>query len=147
MSRQRGFELVKGEIDTNLLPKRETENSAGYDLKVSKEVTIKPGEIALIETGLKAYMEPNEVLLLFDRSSNPRKKGIVLINSVGVIDSDYYENESNDGLIMAQMMNISNNDVTIPYGERIVQGVFMEFKVVDDDNATGKRVGGIGSTK
>ena len=68
----------------------ETAHAAGYDLKVAVRTVIAPGEIVLVPTGVKAYMQPTEVLYLYDRSSNPRKKGLVLINSVGVIDGDYY---------------------------------------------------------
>ena len=93
MTRQRGFERITQFSDEeykDLLPKRETAHAAGYDLKVAEPTTIDPGEITLVPTGVKAYMQPGEVLFLFDRSSNPRKKGLVLINSVGVIDGDYY---------------------------------------------------------
>ena len=145
--RKRGFELLSSETDETLLPKRETKNAAGYDLKANDTYAIKPGEIVLVGTGLKAYMQDNEVLYLYDRSSNPRKKGIILINSVGVIDSDYYENPDNEGHIMAQFQNISDEIVVIPKGERIVQGVFGQFLTVDDDNASGTRLGGFGSTK
>ncbi len=144
--KQRGFELLSTEKDEALLPKRETAKSAGYDFKVNETVTIEPGEIKLIGTGIKAYMQDDEVLYLYDRSSNPRKKGLVLINSVGVIDADYYNNEGNEGHIMAQMKNITDKPVTVEYGERIMQGVFSKFMVVDDDNATGTRQGGFGST-
>ena len=91
-------------------------------------------------------MLPNEVLYLFDRSSNPRKRGLILINSVGVIDHDYYNNSSNEGLIMAQFKNITDKPVTIQAGDRIVQGVFAKYFTVDDDNADGERTGGFGST-
>lgn len=144
--KQRGFELLSTEKDESLLPKRETAKSAGYDFKVNETVTIEPGEIKLIGTGIKAYMQDDEVLYLYDRSSNPRKKGLVLINSVGVIDADYYNNAGNEGHIMAQMKNITDKPVTVEYGERIMQGVFSKFMLVDDDNATGTRQGGFGST-
>lgn len=142
----RGFELLTTESNKELLPKRETRNAAGYDLRANQDTIIKPGEIALVGTGVKAYMLPNELLYLFDRSSNARKKGVVLINSVGVIDSDYYNNDSNEGHIMAQMKNITNETVVIPANERFVQAVFMSFKVADNDEATGVRAGGFGST-
>ena len=119
---------------------------AGYDIKAQADVTIKPGEIKLIPTGLKAYMAEDEVLYLYDRSSNPRKKGIILINSVGVIDSDYYNNPDNEGHIMGQVMNITDKDVTITRGERIMQAVFSKFLKTEDDFAEGKRTGGFGST-
>lgn len=149
MTRQRGFERISQFSDEAykvLNPKRETTHAAGYDLKVAEPTTIDPGEIALVPTGVKAYMQPGEVLFLFDRSSNPRKKGLVLINSVGVIDGDYYNNPSNEGHIFAQMKNITDKTVTLPYGERIVQGVFMNHLTVDNDSASGDRTGGFGST-
>lgn len=149
MTRQRGFERItqfSDEAHKDLLPKRETAHAAGYDLKVAEPTTINPGEITLVPTGVKAYMQAGEVLFLFDRSSNPRKKGLVLINSVGVIDGDYYNNPSNEGHIFAQMKNITDKAVTLPYGERIVQGVFMNHLIVDDDVASGDRTGGFGST-
>ena len=146
VTRTRGFELISTETNQELLPKRETAHAAGYDLKASKEITIEPGQIELVPTGVKAYMLPDEVLYLFDRSSNPRKRGLILINSVGVIDHDYYNNPSNEGLIMAQFKNITDEPVTIHKGDRIVQGVFAKYFVTDDDNANGERTGGFGST-
>lgn len=143
----RGFELVeayKNEIE--LLPKRETTHAAGYDLKAAETVVIKPGEIKLVPTGVKAYMQEDEAIFLYDRSSNPKKKGIILINSVGVIDSDYYNNENNEGLMFAQFQNITSETVVIEKYDRIMQGVFTKFLKTDNDISGGKRVGGLGST-
>lgn len=143
----RGFELVeayKNEIE--LLPKRETTHAAGYDLKAAETVIINPGEIKLVPTGVKAYMQEDEALFLYDRSSNPKKKGIILINSVGVIDSDYYNNENNEGLMFAQFQNITSETVVIEKYDRIMQGVFTKFLKTDNDISGGKRVGGLGST-
>lgn len=137
---------MSGFTDTELLPKRETAHAAGYDLSVAEETSIAPGEIVLVPTGVKAYMQDGEVLYLYDRSSNPRKKGLVLINSVGVIDGDYYNNPANEGHIFAQMKNITDQTVTLAVGERIVQGVFMPFLIADGDQASGERTGGFGST-
>lgn len=137
---------MSGFTDTELLPKRETAHAAGYDFSVAKEVSIAPGEIVLVPTGVKAYMQDGEVLYLYDRSSNPRKKGLVLINSVGVIDGDYYGNPANEGHIFAQMKNITDQTITLSAGERIVQGVFMPFLIADGDQASGERTGGFGST-
>lgn len=142
----RGFELVSGFTDESLLPKRETTHAAGYDLRATETTTLLPGEIKLVPTGVKAYMQANEVLYLYDRSSNPRKKGLVLINSVGVIDGDYYGNPSNEGHIFAQMKNITEETVVVEAGERIVQAVFAPFLLADGDVATGMRTGGFGST-
>ncbi|TWS94946.1 dUTP diphosphatase [Streptococcus sp. sy018] len=146
MTKIRGFELVSSFTNIELLPKRETAQAAGYDLKVAKEMVILPGEIQLVPTGVKAYMQSNEVLYLYDRSSNPRKKGLVLINSVGVIDGDYYNNPANEGHIFAQMKNISDQPVELIEGERLVQAVFAPFLLADGDVATGVRTGGFGST-
>ncbi|HEL2195614.1 dUTP diphosphatase [Streptococcus suis] len=142
----RGFELVSQFTDENLLPKRETAHAAGYDLKAAETVSLEPGEIKLVPTGVKAYMQANEVLYLYDRSSNPRKKGLVLINSVGVIDGDYYGNPANEGHIFAQMRNITEETVVVETGERIVQAVFAPFLLADGDQADGVRTGGFGST-
>lgn len=143
----RGFELVsKYKDDVELLPKRETAFSAGYDLKAAETVTILPGEIKLVPTGVKAYMQPGEVLNLYDRSSNPKKMGLVLANSVGIIDRDYYNNPDNEGLMYAQFINISKSPVTVNKYDRIIQGVFTPFLTIDNDNATGERKGGFGST-
>lgn len=145
--RKRGFELISQYAGrAELLPKRETAHAAGYDIKAAETVVIKPGEIALIPTGVKAYMRENEVLFLFDRSSNPRKQGIVLTNSVGVIDHDYYNNENNEGHMFGQFTNITDKPITIEAGTRIMQGVFQEYLITDDDDATGVRTGGFGST-
>ena len=138
----RGFELVeKYKNETDLLPVRETAHAAGYDLKAAETVTI-----VLIPTGLKAYMQDGEVLYLYDRSSGAKKLGIVLVNSVGVIDGDYYNNPGNEGLMYGQFINITDKEVTIEKGTRMVQAVFAPFLVADGDNANGKRVGGFGST-
>lgn len=143
----RKFELVaKFSEDLDLLPKRATANSAGYDLKAAETVIIKPGEIELVPTGLKAFMQKDEVLYLYDRSSNPKKQGFVLANSVGVIDSDYYNNPDNEGLIYGQFMNITDKEIRIKKGDRIMQGVFSKFLTVDNDKTGGERLGGFGST-
>lgn len=144
--RVRGFELVSSFKNENLLPKRETAHAAGYDLKVAERTVIAPKEIKLVPTGVKAYMQPGEVLYLYDRSSNPRKKGLVLINSVGVIDGDYYGNPGNEGHIFAQMQNITDQEVVLEEEDRIVQAVFSPFLLADNDEADGVRTGGFGST-
>lgn len=144
----RGFKIIKGYEDKNInLPKRATKHSAGYDFEAAEDTVIKKGKIpTLVKTGIKAYMKEGEVLYLYNRSSNPKKKGIVLANSVGVIDKDYFENEDNDGHIMFSFFNIKDEDILIKKGERIGQGVFMKFEIADEDDAKGERSGGFGST-
>ena len=151
MERVRGFEVAKGFEDKGInLPIRKTKYSAGYDIEAAEDVVIpsfKKGiNPTLIKTGIKAYMQDDEVLYLYNRSSNPKKKGLILANSVGVIDKDYYGNPDNDGHIMFAFYNIKDEDVEIKKGEAVGQAVFQKYLVVDDDNAEGTRLGGFGST-
>ena len=91
-------------------------------------------------------MQDNEYLMLVNRSSNPGKKGLILANSVGVVDKDYYENEDNDGHIMFAFYNIKDEDIEIKKGDRIGQAIFTPYLTTDNDNAEGERNGGFGST-
>jgi len=166
----RGFEVAKGFEDKGInLPERQTANSAGYDFEASEDVIIEPlwkslwklfrknayGQDmnekilkpTLVPTGVKSYMTLNESLDLYNRSSNPLKRFLLLGNGVGLIDSDYYNNPDNDGHIMFQFINFGFFSQTIKKGERIGQGVFRPFLKADGDNATGTRTGGHGSTK
>ena len=147
----RGFEIAKGFEDKGInLPQRKTKFSAGYDVEAAEDIVIpsfKKGMVpTLIPTGVKAYMEDDEVLYLYNRSSNPKKKGLILANSVGVVDKDYYGNPDNDGHIMFAFFNIKEEDITIKKGEAIGQAVFAKYLISDDDEAAGERVGGFGST-
>ncbi|GAB2023561.1 dUTP diphosphatase [Pseudolactococcus yaeyamensis] len=143
----RGFEIITAYENAGIdLPTRSTAHAAGYDFIAAETVSLNPDDIKLIPTGIKAYMQAGEVLYLYDRSSNPRKKGLVLVNSVGVIDGDYYGNPDNEGHIFAQMKNITDQVVEVAKGERIVQGVFAPFLLADADSADGTRIGGFGST-
>ena len=151
MERKRGFEIAKGFENSNInLPVRSTKNSAGYDVEAAEDCIIpafKPGQKpTLVKTGIKAYMESDEVLILANRSSNPGKKGLILANSIGVVDSDYYENPDNDGHIMYAFFNFKAEDVEIKKGERIGQAIFQKYLVTDNDIAQGERTGGFGST-
>ncbi len=143
----RKFYIAKGfENRDVILPKRGTSKSAGYDFSTLEEITIKPNEKVLVNTGVKAEMEDDEVLLIFPRSSIAVKKGLQLTNSVAVIDADYFSNPNNDGHIMIPLNNISSKEVTLQKGERIAQGIFVKYLITDDDNSTSSRVGGYGST-
>ena len=149
--KKRGFEIASGWENKDIsLPIRKTKHAAGYDFECAEDTIIpkfKNGVLpTLIPTGIKAYMEDDEVLYLYNRSSNPKKKGLVLANSVGVIDKDYYENPDNDGHIMFAFYNMKDEDIIIKKGEAIGQGVFMKYLTIDNDNANGKRIGGFGST-
>ena len=128
------------------LPKRSTKNSAGYDFYAMEDIICKPREITMVKTGIKAKMEDNEVLLLFNRSSNPKKKGLIILNGVGVVDADYYGNANNDGEIAGLFYNMREEDVEIKAGEKIMQGIFVKYAITEDDKAEGERTGGFGST-
>lgn len=146
---ERGFKIVKGYENENInLPKRATKHSAGYDFEAAEDIVVPANSKAptFVKTGIKAYMKEGETLFLFNRSSNPKKRGLILANSVGVIDKDYFENPDNDGHIMFAFLNIKDEDEIIKKGERIGQGVFMNFFIADEDNAEGEREGGFGST-
>ena len=147
----RGFEIAKGWEKKNInFPIRKTKGAAGYDFEAAEDTLVpsfKSGiPPTLIPTGIKAYMLDDEVLYLYNRSSNPKKKGLILANSVGVIDKDYYGNPDNDGHIMFAFYNIKEEDITIKKGEAIGQAVFQKYLITDNDIAEGERVGGFGST-
>ena len=152
MEKIRGFEIAKGFENCNInLPVRKTKYSAGYDIEAAEDVIIpsfkKGMNPTLVKTGLKAYMPEDEMLLLYNRSSNPKKKGLIMANSVGVIDKDYYGNPDNDGHFMFACYNIREEDVEIKKGEAIGQAIFQKFYITDDDKAEGERMGGFGSTR
>ena len=151
MERIRGFEVAKGFEDKNInLPVRKTKYSAGYDVEAAEDAIIpsfkKGMKPTLIKTGIKAYMADDEVLILANRSSNPGKKGLILANSIGVIDKDYYGNPDNDGHIMFAFFNVKDEDVEIKKGDCIGQAIFQKYLITDDDVAEGERTGGFGST-
>ena len=141
-----GFEVAKGFEEAGInLPVRKTKYSAGYDVEAAEDCIIpafKPDQKpTFIKTGIKAYMPEDEYLLITNRSSNPKKNGLVLANGVGIIDGDYYGNPDNDGHIMFAFFNVKSEDVEIKKGERIGQAIFQKFAIVDNDTAEGERVG------
>lgn len=149
--KQRGFEIVKGWEDKNInLPERKTKYAAGYDFEAAEDIVVpsfkKGMNPTLISTGVKAYMQDDEMLCIYNRSSNPKKKGLILANSVGIIDKDYYGNQDNDGHIMFAFYNIKDENILIKKGECIGQGIFQKYLLTDDDEASGDRTGGFGST-
>ena len=147
--RIRGFEKVAkyAEIDFPM-PERKTELSAGYDFCLPEEVTLEPGKLQLVPTGIKAYMQPGEWLGMHIRSSMAVKKRLMLVNNVGIIDADYYNNPDNEGHIMLALLNMGENPVTLPKGERVAQGIFYNYLTADGDEKVSKAVrgGGFGST-
>lgn len=151
MEKLRGFEIAKGFENAEInMPVRKTKYSAGYDVEAAEDCIVpafKAGQApTLVKTGIKAYMPEDEYLMLCNRSSNPKKKGLVLSNGVGIVDGDYYGNPDNDGHIMFAFFNIKDEDIEIKKGDCIGQAIFQKFFTVDNDNAEGARMGGFGST-
>ena len=149
---KRGFEVVTNkhrkhpEVDIQL-PQRGDNRSAGYDFYLPCDVILQPGERQLVFTDVKAYMENDEVLMLYVRSSIGVKKGIVLSNGTGIIDASYFSNKSNDGNIGVSLFNTSDKEVVLQAGERIAQGIFMKYLVADNEEVlNAQRVGGFGSS-
>lgn len=145
---KRGFEIVTQFKEQKInLPVRKTVESAGYDFEAAIDISIKSHETTLIPTGIKAYMESDEVLKLYIRSSLAYKKQLILTNSVGIIDADYYNNKDNEGHIMVLVTNLSDKTIEIKKGERIAQGIFEKYLKTDQDSLTQNlRQGGFGST-
>lgn len=161
--RKRGFEIVSKFKNEDIhLPVRKTNASAGYDFEAAENLIVPSiwkvlaekvfiGEATglkatLIPTGIKSYMLDDEYLQLSIRSGTALKTGLILANGVGVVDSDYYNNPDNEGHIMFPVHNLGFKDKLIKKGERIGQGLFLNYLKADDDMSDGVRTGGFGST-
>lgn len=129
------------------LPVRADARSAGYDFFSPVDLKLLPAQKTILMTNVKAYMQEDEVLKLYPRSSMGIKKGLMLSNTVGVIDSSYYNNENNEGNIGLPLLNTSGVTIEIKRGERIAQGVFIKYLMADNDaTLSDTRVGGMGSS-
>lgn len=146
----RKFEYVSRVEKDFKLPERSTRKSAGYDFYNPERIEIPPYTVGskpiLVPTGVKVYVPDDEYLMLVNRSSNPRKKFLVIPNSLGIIDADYADNPDNEGEMMFAFYNLSENPVVIEKGDKLGQGIFCKYGITDDDNAEGERLGGFGST-
>lgn len=134
------FEQFKKDVEDNknlydeiIIPERNTSYSAGYDIHILSDIKLAPGEIVKLPTGLKSYFEQDEVLFLIVRSSTGFKYNIRLVNQVGVIDADYYNNESNEGHIFVKLQNEGDKEVEFKKGDSLVQGIFMKYLTTKDD--------------
>ena len=146
----RRFEVVRDEHRKHpnveiKLPTRATTHSAGYDFYSPVDVIIEPGKSCFFFTDIKANIYWDNVLMLYVRSSMG-KHPVVIANGTGIIDSDYYSNEDNDGNIGFRLLNLGDKPYEIKIGDRIGQGVFLKYGTVKDDNTTAERKGGFGST-
>lgn len=133
-----------------MLPSRKTAKSAGYDMYLYEDVTIPPlkdGFVKpkLVSTGVKVKLDPDKWLMIVPRSSLS-SQGLMLANTVGVIDSDYYGNPSNGGEIFAMFFNLSDTPVELKKGDRVMQGIICSYDKVDYDDTEAERIGGVGST-
>ena len=147
------FEQFKKDICDDLelynnyeLPVRHSAKSAGYDIRSLNEGIIKPGKSMVFRTGLKVRMNKDDVLYIIGRSSLGYKYDVCLVNSVGVIDADFYNNENNEGHFSVKLINHGEKDFEVKIGDRICQGIFSKYLVTSDDKCETKRTGGIGST-
>lgn len=120
------------------LPTRKTKNAAGYDFALLQDFKIAPGEIVKLPTGIKVCYGANEVLLIVVRSGTGFKHNIRLVNQVGVIDSDYYNNPDNEGHIFVKIQNEGDKTVTFKAGDAVAQGVIVNFLTTDDDQPLDK---------
>ncbi|MDD3453253.1 MAG: deoxyuridine 5'-triphosphate nucleotidohydrolase [Bacilli bacterium] len=149
------FDQFKKDIDDDIsryheynIPSRSTKNSAGYDISLINDINIKPNQIIKIPTGIKVCMNNNEVLLIVMKSSLGFKYNLRLTNQIGVIDADYYNNESNEGHIFISLQNEGTEELFFKKNDHIAQGIFVKYETVDEEKEINKtRIGGIGSTK
>ena len=127
------------------LPKRATSGSAGYDFFAPEEFCLFPGQTIKIATGIRAKIEEGWVLKIYPRSSLGFKYRLSLDNTVGIIDSDYF-NADNEGHIFIKMTNNGDKCLTVEKGKAFAQGIFIEYGITVDDDCTASRTGGFGST-
>lgn len=149
--RKRGFEIVSEYKDKDInIPIRKTKYSAGYDIESACDIVIPPYEKGvkpvLVPTGIKAYCSSDEYYIVANRSSGPLKRDLVMANGIGIIDSDYYNNVTNEGHVQLMFYNFGNEDIIIKKHDTIGQVVFQKYLITDDDKSDGVRTGGFGST-
>lgn len=129
------------------MPKRATSGSAGYDFYAPFDISLKPGQTVKVPTGIRVKIDDGWVLKIYPRSGLGFKYRLQLNNTVGIIDSDYY-NSDNEGHIFIKITNDSNEEkfFSVKAGEGFAQGIFVEYGITVDDEADGVRNGGFGST-
>lgn len=139
------FPGVPAPYDALKLPRRATAGSAGYDFFSPLDFTLAPGDTIKLPTGVRARIAPGWVLMLFPRSGLGFKYRVMLNNTVGVIDPDYF-GALNEGHMFVKLYNAGEKPLHIAAGEALAQGVFLPFGITEDDEADGVRTGGFGST-
>lgn len=165
LTKIRGFEVVRDDARTAFnvftdekgnkvnipvdikLPQRADDRSSGYDFYLPKDLRLEPMQKTIVFTDVKAYMQDDEELLIFIRSSLAIKQGLMLSNNVGKIDSSYYGNESNDGNIGIALVNTTGKTIILEAGTRFAQGTFYKYLTADNDETIHEdRKGGFGSS-
>ena len=138
---------IKEIYDNIKLPKRATTGSAGYDFFAPIKIELAPNQTVKIPTGIRVEIDENWVLKCYPRSGLGFKFRLQLNNTVGIIDSDYY-NSDNEGHIFVKLINDSSirDAIKIEAGQAFCQGIFTSYGVTYDDNADRQRNGGFGST-
>ncbi len=136
---------IESAYDGIILPKRATKFSAGYDFSTPFDIELKPNETIIIPTGIRSKIDEDYVLCIFPRSSLGFKYQLALCNTVGIIDSDYY-NAKNQGHIMIKLVNNSDKVLFLKAKDRFAQGIFLNYGITIDDDSDTLRSGGIGST-
>lgn len=140
-------EKVNAVYESLKIPTRATGGSAGYDFFAPVAIVLEPGETVKIPTGIRVWMEPDWVLSCYPRSGLGFKYRLQLNNTVGIIDSDYYDSD-NEGHIFAKLTNDTNEGkiVELKAGTGFMQGIFVEYGITVDDDVQTERNGGFGST-
>lgn len=141
--------VITESYDNIQLPSRSTKGSAGYDFKSPIPFNISFNTNKKIPTGIKCEIQEGWVLTVVPRSSYGFKYGVCLSNTLGIIDSDYYNNSSNEGHIFVKFSNVDNSfekELWVDRNESFCQGIFLSFGITQDDDASAQRIGGIGST-
>ena len=136
---------LHSEYEAIKLPARATSGSAGYDFFSPCDISLSPGESIKIPTGIRVSLDPDTFLMCVPRSGLGFKHRVGMDNTLGIIDFDYAYSD-NEGHIHCKLHNGGDHDVFIPKGSAYMQGIFLPYLLTADDNATGVRNGGFGST-
>lgn len=141
------LELITEELQNLKLPQRATKKSSGYDFYSVCDFALDPNEEIKLPTGIKIYMQDDEELLIFPRSSVGFKYNVKINNTIGKIDADYYQNEDNEGHVWIKFTNTGNKIWEVKQGDAVAQGTFYKYLIADNDIPKSKeRTGGLGST-
>lgn len=142
-------EQIKEMFDQIKMPLRATKMSAGYDFYLPFPIEMNPGDELTIPTGIRAKIQEDFALLIMPKSGLGTKSRLIMYNTAGLIDADYYFSDNQGHILVKLLYDIrnSNKTLSLPAGKSFVQGFFFPFGITVDDNAEGQRNGGFGSTK